>query len=174
MVAARWKQPRPHLSYALSDSFCSQPILGRLSPQFTAAANTMSLGSWDPNAGSQSSDLQLTPDLLKRLIGYAANEQLDQLEQILGEKEDEQLARLMQIDHALWRSAVEDFSEEDILQLIRFFAVAENLPGWEAGATSPVIPLAKVLRKRGAKLDKTLLQWLREVNENRYLPYGPL
>jgi hypothetical protein len=52
--------------------------------------------------------------------------------------------------------------------------VAENLPGWEAGADSPVIPLAKILRQRGARLDKPLLQWLREVNKNRYLPYGPL
>lgn len=134
----------------------------------------MSLGSWDPEAGSQSSDLQLNAALLNRLIGYSANEQLDQLEQLLGETSDEQLARLMQIDHTLWHSAVESFGEEDILHLVRFFAVAENLPGWEAGATSPVIPLAKVLRKRGAKLDKPLLHWLREVNENRYLPYGPL
>ena len=61
-----------------------------------------------------------------------------------------------------------------IASLIRFFAVAENLPGWEAGAESPVIPLAKVLRKRGVRLDKELLQWIREVNENRFLPYGPL
>jgi len=53
-------------------------------------------------------------------------------------------------------------------------AVAENLPGWEAGQQSPVIPLAKVLRTRGQRLDRDLLQWLREVNDNRFLPYGPL
>jgi hypothetical protein len=52
--------------------------------------------------------------------------------------------------------------------------VAENLPGWEAGAESPVIPLAKILRQRGTRLEKTLLAWLREVSDNRYLPYGPL
>jgi len=37
-----------------------------------------------------------------------------------------------------------------------------------------VIPLAKVLRTRGARLDKAFLQWLRQVSDNRFLPYGPL
>jgi hypothetical protein len=31
-----------------------------------------------------------------------------------------------------------------------------------------------MLRQRGERLDKPLLQWLRTVNDNRYLPYGPL
>lgn len=139
----------------------------------TYLKNAMSLGSWDPNAGAPTSDLQLTPELLERLGSYSANQQLDELASILGD-DQEQLARLMQIDHALWQQAAGDLPEEHLRHLIRFFAVAENLPGWEAGATSPVIPLAKILRTRGMRLDKPLLQWLREVNENRYLPYGPL
>lgn len=134
---------------------------------------TMSLGSWDPSAGSANSDLQLTLPLLQRLIAFSANEQLAQLGDHLA-NDDQQLSRLMQIDHALWHKAAEDLAEEEIHHLIRFFAMAENMAGWEAGATSPVIPLAKILRKRGARLDKPFLQWLREVNENRYLPYGPL
>lgn len=133
----------------------------------------MSLGSWDPSAGSASSDLQLSRELLRRLIAFSAEEQLDHLPAHLSDDE-EQLSRLMQIDHALWHNAAESLEEEELRHLIRFLAVAENLPGWEAGATSPVIPLAKILRKRGARLDKPFLQWLREVNENRYLPYGPL
>ncbi|MFK7976570.1 MAG: hypothetical protein AB8C02_10560 [Halioglobus sp.] len=133
----------------------------------------MSLGSWDPSAGSTSSDLQLTPALLQRLIAFSADEQLEQLSDHFKD-DDEQLARLMQIDHALWHDATQALDEAELRHLIRFFAVVENVPGWEAGATSPVIPLAKVLRKRGERLDKPFLQWLREVNENRYLPYGPL
>ena len=80
----------------------------------------------------------------------------------------------MKLDHELWQNASESMSDDDVLHLLRFFAVAENLPGWEAGAESPVIPLARTLRKRGQRLDKDLLRWLREVSENRYLPYGPL
>ena len=133
----------------------------------------MSTGSWDPNAGSATSDLQLTPELLQRFIQYSEQDQLGDLQALVGDA-DEQLARVMQIDHALWQEATAELPTESVQHLIRFLAMAENLSGWEAGASSPVIPLAKILRKRGERLDKPFLQWLREVNENRYLPYGPL
>jgi hypothetical protein len=99
---------------------------------------------------------------------------LEQLEQQLGGDESQVLSGLMKVDHSAWQKAASTLSDDDLLHLIRFFAVAENLPGWEAQEKSPVIPLAKSLRKRGVKLDKALLQWLREVNSNRFLPYGPL
>ena len=134
----------------------------------------MSLGSWDPKVASQSTELLLESALLRRLIAYSDEEKLAQLEQLLSADEKQRLAGLMKIDPLIWQTAAESLLENDLLHLIRFFAVAENLPGWEAGATSPVIPLAKILRKRGVRLDKSLLQWLREVSDNRYLPYGPL
>lgn len=134
----------------------------------------MTLGTWDPNIESASSELLLSPALLNRLIDFDRAEQLSQLEQLLGDDDKQRLAGLMKIDHESWRTAVDSLPESDLIHLIRFFAVAENLPGWEAGPESPVIPLAKILRLRGARLDKPLLQWLRDVNENRYLPYGPL
>jgi hypothetical protein len=134
----------------------------------------MSLGSWDPKLAAADSTLLLHADLLRRLIEYDHQDQLAQLEQLLSDEDKQRLAPLMKIDHNAWRVAAEPLPEEDLLHLIRFFAVAENLPGWEAGADSPVIPLAKILRQRGTRLDKPLLQWLREVNDNRYLPYGPL
>ena len=134
----------------------------------------MSLGSWDPKVDAQSTELLLESDLLHRLIAYSTEEQLAQLEQLLNANDKQRLAGLMKIDPLIWQTAAEPLLENDLLHLIRFFAVAENLPGWEAGATSPVIPLAKILRQRGVRLDKSLLQWLREVSDNRYLPYGPL
>ena len=134
----------------------------------------MSLGSWDPKVEAQSTELLLESDLLRRLIAYSHEEQLAQLEQLLNANDKQRLAGLMKIDPLIWQTAAEPLLENDLLHLIRFFAVAENLPGWEAGATSPVIPLAKILRQRGVRLDKSLLKWLREVNDNRYLPYGPL
>ena len=133
----------------------------------------MSTGSWDPTAGSATSDLQLTPELLERFILYSEQDQLGDLQALVGNPE-EQLARIMQIDHALWHDAAATLPSGSVQHLIRFLAMAENLAGWEAGASSPVIPLAKILRKRGDRLDKPFLQWLREVNDNRFLPYGPL
>jgi len=134
----------------------------------------MSLGSWDPKIESADSTLLLQDTLLRRLIEFDRMDQLAQLEQLLSAEDKQRLAPLMKIDHNTWRVATEPLQTDDLLHLIRFFAVAENLPGWEAGANSPVIPLSKILRQRGARLDKPLLQWLREVNNNRYLPYGPI
>jgi len=134
----------------------------------------MSLGSWDPKIAPADSALLLQSALLRRLIEFDRKDQLAQLEQLLSAEDKQRFAPLMKIDHDTWRVAAEPLPEVDLLHLIRFFAVAENLPGWEAGADSPVIPLAKILRQRGARLDTPLLQWLREVNNNRYLPYGPL
>ncbi|MEZ5571898.1 MAG: hypothetical protein R3E64_07710 [Halioglobus sp.] len=134
----------------------------------------MSLSTWDPNIETADSALRLHPTLLQRLIAYDRQEQLSQLEQLLGDHDKQHLAGLMKLDHSEWREAAEPLGNAELLHLIRLFAVAENLPGWEAGAKSPVIPLARLLRDRGARLDKSLLQWLRDVNGNRYLPYGPL
>lgn len=134
----------------------------------------MALGTWDPKLDMDSGELSLSPSLLDRLIGYAREDRLTQLEQLLSDEDKQRLAGLMKLDHERWRAAAARLPDADLLHLIRFFAVAENLPGWEAGANSPVIPLAKALRQRGARLDKALLQWLRQVSDNRYLPYGPL
>jgi hypothetical protein len=134
----------------------------------------MALGTWDPKLASQSDALELKPELLRQLIELDRGDNLSQLEQLLNSDDRQRLSGLMKLDHAQWRGAAEPLADADLLHLIRFFAVAENLPGWEAGAKSPVIALARLLRDRGARLDKSLLQWLRSVNDNRYLPYGPL
>jgi DNA-binding FadR family transcriptional regulator len=134
----------------------------------------MSLGSWDPAAESAAYHLQIEPATLDRLIGYSREDQLAHLDQLIEGDEAQILAGLMLIEHGAWLEAAESRPDDDLVHLIRFFAVAENLPGWEAGSKSPVIPLAKALRSRGAKLDREFLQWLREVSDNRFLPYGPL
>ncbi|MFT4614906.1 MAG: hypothetical protein ACI9NT_002057 [Bacteroidia bacterium] len=134
----------------------------------------MSIGSWDPSAGSPIDAPSLTSELLQDLALYSRDKKLESLTEAMPEADKQRLANLMQIDHEHWRAAAEPLDNEAIVHLIRFLAVAETLPGWEAGAKSPVIPLAKILRGRGARLDKPQLLWLREVSENRYLPYGPL
>lgn len=134
----------------------------------------MALGTWDPKLASESDTLELQPGLIDRLIEFDRQNLLPRLEELLGSEDTQRLAGLMKLDHAQWRTAAEPLPDANLLHLIRFFAVAENLPGWSAGASSPVIPLARLLRQRGVRLDKSLLQWLREVNDNRYLPYGPL
>lgn len=134
----------------------------------------MSIGSWDPAADEPAHAIQIDPQQLLRFAGWSESDQLDQLEQLLSPIESQQLAGLMHFDAQSWLTAATPLTNAQLHHLIRFFAVAENLPGWEAGEKSPVIPLAKTLRQRGERLDKDFLQWLRSVNNNRFLPYGPL
>lgn len=134
----------------------------------------MSLGTWDPEGAAAAQGVEIETPTLQRFIAYSRDDQLGQLEKLIDPVESQALAGLMQVDHAIWHEAAGELESEQIVHLVRFFAVAENLPGWEAGAKSPVIALAKVLRERGERLDKDLLLWLREVNHNRFLPYGPL
>ena len=133
----------------------------------------MALGSWDPDAAQSAAAVSIDPSRLQQFINWSQQQKLDELETLLGD-DSQSLAGLMRLDSEAWLQAVEDLSSEDIAQLVRFFAVAENLPGWEAGDKSPVIPLARILRQRGDKLDRDFLLWLRPVNKNRFLPYGPL
>jgi hypothetical protein len=134
----------------------------------------MTLGTGEPAAEAASQQLQPEPEQLQTFIEFSRTEQLDRLDSLLSGSERQSLSGLMQVDHARWSEVAEALSGEELRHLIRFFAVAENLPGWEAGAQSPVIPLARSLRGRGEKLPRDLLQWLKQVSDNRFLPYGPL
>ncbi|MEE8058973.1 MAG: hypothetical protein V3T17_14225 [Pseudomonadales bacterium] len=134
----------------------------------------MSLGSWDPNTEQAKHDLQVDQDLLKRFIAISLNDQLDQLDTQLSGTEQQAQASLMQLNKKNWGSIAKPFSDNDIEHLMRFFTVAEKLPGWEAGANSPVIWLGKVLKKRGTGINRELVLWIKANSDNQFLPHGPL
>ncbi len=134
----------------------------------------MSLGTWEPAAAAAAEHIEIDDRLLQRLAGYSREQRLEDLESVLTGGESQRLAGLMAVPHERWQQLAESLDSETLLHLIRFCAVAENLPGWEAGPRSPVIPLARALRGRGEKLSRELLLWLKQVNDNRFLPYGPL
>jgi hypothetical protein len=134
----------------------------------------MSIGSWDPAADAAAHNIHIDPATLERFIAFSKSDQLEQLDLLILGDESQALAGLMQLDSADWAAAVDSCSDDDIIHLIRFFTLAEKLPGWEAAEKSPVIPLAKTLRSRGIRLDKELLKWIRASSDNRFLPYGPL
>ena len=133
----------------------------------------MSVGSWNPDA-EEAGNQGIDKEQLKRFIAWSEDDQLDQLTDLLSTDEQQTLAPLMQKELSDWSVLAEDYSDSELVALIRFFTVAENLPGWQAGDKSPVIALAKTLRKRGQKLERELLLWIREASDNRFLPYGPL
>lgn len=134
----------------------------------------MSLGSWDPGTEQSKADFNLDRTVLEQFAGISQQEQLDQLEQLLDARQQQLFAEYMQQDKTSWEAVAEDISNEDIEHLMRFFTVAEKLPGWEAGANSPVIWLGKILKQRGIGISKDLVLWIKDHSNNRFLPHGPL
>jgi hypothetical protein len=74
-----------------------------------------------------------------------------------------------------WFDALKNFSNDELIALIQFFTLAEvHFSNWNAEEKSPVIWIAKLLRKRRQSLDKELLIWIKNNNKNKFLPFGPL
>jgi hypothetical protein len=110
--------------------------------------------------------------VLAELIGAAEN--LETPDFGLDRERIGALAALARHDEKVdWRQAAEGLDSEQIVALAKLFTLAERLPGWEAGARSPVIPLAAVLKARGDYPDD-LTAWIKGHTDNRFLPYGSL
>ena len=80
----------------------------------------------------------------------------------------------MKLPADVWSPLLEAESDERLIRIAKSLTVAEmRLPGWEAGARSPVITIVRVLRRRGT-YPKELTGWMKAHTTNRFLPYGSL
>jgi len=125
-----------------------------------------SVGVWQPD------EVPLTADLLVRLSD--SSEFVD--EPTLGLSSDEiaKWAGVMKVPAQAWAPLLAAESDARLVRLVKFFTVAEmRLPGWEAGARSPVIRIVAELRRRNA-YPKELTAWIKANTTNRFLPYGSL
>ena len=131
----------------------------------------MSVESWDPGGGGAA----LERGTIARFV--AASARLDAPRFGLGPTEAGELAPLARHRPNVagdWAAAAEGLGDADIERLIRLFTLAESrLSGWEAGDASPVIPLVRELKRRGA-YPRELHSWIKANTENRFLPYGNL
>ena len=135
--------------------------------------NGMSVSDWTPV--SSRAELEIDREWLQKCLAISQQDALEALPTRLSADEIRDKANYMQLSLEQWQSAVTDFSNEDLVALIRFFTRAEMLlPGWEAGKTSPVIALNKVLRLRGERLSRETLIWIRQNSDNRFIPNGGL
>ncbi len=135
----------------------------------------MTTGTWDPTAGAKTANTNVDIDILKQFIHYSENEQLEQLADIIEPQIQMEQRPLMSLAAEEWQTLGETFSEDQLRHLIRFFTRAEMLlASWDAGSKSPVIALVKILKNKGAALDKDFILWIKHNTTNRYLPHGPL
>jgi hypothetical protein len=125
-----------------------------------------SVGVWQPE------DAPLNASTLVRLS--EASDFID--EPTLGLTADEiaKWASVMRRDAQTWAALIAREPDVRLIRLVKFFTVAEmRLPGWEAGARSPVIRIVAELRRRNA-YPAELTAWIKANSTNRYLPYGSL
>ncbi|MCF7980610.1 MAG: hypothetical protein K9K86_01395 [Pseudomonadales bacterium] len=131
-----------------------------------------SIGNWDPNQDQKDKSI-IDQHILQRFIAISEAGQLAQLNQQLSQQEIDDNRPLMKTHKDVWAQAAEKLNNEQLIQLVRFFTLAEEqLPGWEAGSLSPVIWLCRTLKSRGAFPDQDLIQWIKQNSSNKFLPYG--
>lgn len=126
------------------------------------------IGTWQP-----AEKITVSNEQLANYVALAQSLDLNQLDQAMPAEQRETGASLMKLEASAWSAAAE-LGDEELEALIRFFTLAEmQLPGWDAGKTSPVIYLVKILKKRGA-FTAELKQWIKQNTDNRFLPNGAI
>ncbi|MBD3649483.1 MAG: hypothetical protein HUJ31_18980 [Pseudomonadales bacterium] len=126
----------------------------------------MSVGVWEPKKPDH-----VGLDKMRALLDAYRQADPDDLAGTLPQDSVRADAVLMKLDQNAWRDA-EQLDNDELEALIRFFTLAEmQLPGWEGGASSPVIWLARMMRSRDA-FTPELRKWIKANSDNRFLPYG--
>tara|TARA_B100000686_G_C16756050_1_gene955573 strand:+ start:563 stop:1000 length:438 start_codon:yes stop_codon:yes gene_type:complete len=128
----------------------------------------MSVETWDP--GSPNS--QVSEKKLRRLLDAARL--LSEPRFGLDSSEILAFSKYAKYPDTDWLAVTEGLTADELISLVRFFTLAETcLPGWEAGAKSPVIAMVRQLKERG-QYPADLTSWIKENTKNRFLPYGSL
>jgi hypothetical protein len=135
----------------------------------------MTTGTWDPNEIEANDFYEIDLKLLGKISQFMQENKPEQIEDCLTKQEIEDHKNIMRQPKEKWFTVSENFTNQELLNLIQFFTLAEvQYDNWEAEDLSPVIGLSKSLRQRGEKLEKSFLKWIRLNNSNKFLPYGPL
>ncbi|MCV6626203.1 MAG: hypothetical protein OIF38_08910 [Cellvibrionaceae bacterium] len=137
----------------------------------------MSVESWDPSAAQQAGSYQLKHEFLLNLIEQHTRQSQDtpQVREYFQQGELQMHSAMMTLAADAWLQVIGDFSEPQLLSLIEILTLAETqIPGFEAGADSPVIVIVKYLKQQKTPLSREMLLWIRANTNNRFLPNGPL
>lgn len=135
----------------------------------------MSLGSWNPEDGSESLVYQIDPSVLAQCAAFTTTGNWTALPAWEKASLPGNACQMMKLDATQWQPALEQLDESTLLNLVRFFTVAEQqLPHWHGGDKSPVIWIARLLKKRGTPLSRDTVLWIKGNSDNRFLPNGPI
>ena len=72
-----------------------------------------------------------------------------------------------------WLASIEQLDPAQLLPLARFFTLAEKqLSGWNCGSKNPAIWIFRWLRKHQQQPSKAEVQQLKQLTDNKFIPYG--
>ena len=135
----------------------------------------MTLGSWNPDDGSEKLTYQIDPLVLEKCALFAANGNWEALADWEKTVLPTNAAQLMKLTHEQWQPVLQSMESDTLLALIKFFVIAEQqLPHWHGGDKSPVIWISRTLKKRGEPLSREMVIWIKAHTDNRFLPNGPI
>lgn len=130
----------------------------------------MAIGVWEPETNSEKPQ-QIDLSMLQRFMQTVRDGNLEDFDSHLSGSDRSAGAFLMKLEQSSWKLA-EQFDDEEIEHLIRFFTLGEKrISGWQGGKRSPVIWLVKILKERQV-FSPELRSWIKSNTDNRYLPYG--
>lgn len=131
------------------------------------------MGTWDPdsiNKTLNSTDIDITPFII-----LGAEKNVHEAVANLSSETINTLTPIMKQERSFWHTVASNLSNDDIINLIRFFTLAEEQHSQLfAGDSSPVIGLNQSLKQRKTPLSKELLQWIKNNSSNKFLPNGSL
>ena len=134
----------------------------------------MITGAWDPDKKTTHQEVVIDAALLDRLLKLALQSSLEDLPNAMS-PEDQQCNAIMLAGQSAWDAALKDYTAAELIALIKFFTLAEmQLPSWVGGSQSPVIAITAQLKRRGVKLERELLLWIRKNSNNRFIPNGAI
>ena len=128
-----------------------------------------STGTWDPSAPAAPAGADLAQ------AAQLWSEHGDACIALLPDGLRQTLRNAMQLPRGALEPAIETFDAATLEALVRLFTCIEAEPGFEAGARSPVIPLARRLRPLMTPDHfSDLVRWIRDRSDNRFIPHGSL
>lgn len=121
------------------------------------------VGEWEPPATLGDGHARLLDAAAARLG-----------EERVADAEAAGLRQVMLADAAQHSALFESRASARLVAWLKVLVLAEEaIPGCEAGARSPAIAIARLLRARG-DYPPDLTAWIKAASSNRFLPYGSL
>jgi len=136
----------------------------------------MTIESWSPN--EQHSADNVSAEQVNALLAIIGEKDRKALQDFMhGDIKDElaEFVNLKQKSAMQWQESLTAIDNNQALSILYFFVLAEKaFDAFHAGEKSSVIGIYKILKKRGFKLSKEELQWIKTNSDNRFLPNGPV